>query len=173
MAAVEGHMPTIECMLQHCLLDAASGADHIVKSAIWLSTAACTKTPDLDANTKQSVSQRLLLPAVRSNTAAAKAAVQQSMKPAGASVCSALIDALLMSDAVDLDEQRTELQHLMVSVAAMHRQQPTMQQGATKHARLALHNAARVVVAAAFAATLAMLGLLPVAAALLVMLLLT
>jgi hypothetical protein len=164
----------IECLLQHSLLDTAAGADHMARSAVLLSKADSARddvseASGLDASTKQSMVQRLLLPAVRSNAEAAKAVVQQSMDPAGALVCSALVDALLENDAADLNQRRTEVQHLMVSIAAMHMQQ----QGATEHARLALRNAAFVVVAAALAVSLAMLGLLPVVGAILVMLILT
>ena len=151
MAAAEGHMPTIECLLQHCLHDTASGADHVARSAAWLSTAASPVLCDWDASTKQSVVLRLLLPAMRSNAAAVKAALQESMEPASKVLCNALIDAWLESDAVDLNKQHAAVQHLIVSMAAAHKQE----QRALERARLALRTTACVLVAAALAASIA------------------
>jgi hypothetical protein len=134
MAAAEGHMPTIDCLLQHCLLDTASGADHVARSAAWLSAAVHPVLCDLDASTKPSVVQRLLLPAMRSNASAVKAALQESMEPASKVLCNALIDAWLDSDAVDLNKQHAAVQHLIVGMAAAHKQE----RRALERARLAL-----------------------------------
>jgi ankyrin repeat protein len=131
MAAAIGHMPTVECLLQHRWLGAAAAADDMVKSA-----AAAAQATSLDASTKQGVVLHLLLPAVKSNTVAAKAALKQCMEPAGNTVSSVLIDAWLESAAVvaDIDKQRTAVQHLIISMAAAHKQQ----QGELRGARLTL-----------------------------------
>jgi hypothetical protein len=120
MAAATGHMPTIECLLQHSWLDTSAAAGDMARSAV-----AAAQATILDASTKQSVVLRLLLPAVRSNTAAAKATLQQCMEPAGSTVPSVLIDAWLESATVvaDITRQRIAVQHLIVSMAAVHKQQ--------------------------------------------------
>lgn len=120
MAAATGHMPTIECLLQHSWLDTSAAAGDMARSAV-----AAAQATILDASTKQSVVLRLLLPAVRSNTVAAKATLQQCMEPAGSTVSSVLIDAWLESATVvaDITRQRIAVQHLIVSMAAVHKQQ--------------------------------------------------
>lgn len=92
-----------------------------------------------------------MLPAMRSNAAAVKAALQESMEPASKVLCNALIDAWLESDAVDLNKQHAAVQHLIVSMAAAHKQE----QRALERARLALRTTACVLVAAALAASIA------------------
>lgn len=79
----------------------------------------------LDASTKQGMVLRLLLPAARCNPAAAKAALQQSMNAAGSTVSSVLMDAWMecATAVADVDRQRTEVQHLIVSMASLHKQQ--------------------------------------------------
>ena len=90
----------------------------------------------LDASTKQNVVLRLLLPAVKSNVEAVKAALKQCMEPAVNTLSSVLMDAWLESVviAADIEQQRIAVQHLIVGMAAMHKQQ----QGEVNHARLVL-----------------------------------
>jgi ankyrin repeat protein len=130
MAAAVGHMTTIECLVEHRWLDEAAAINDMVRSA-----AAAAQATSLDPSTKQSVVKQLLLTAVKSNTAAAKAALTQCTQPAGNTALSVLIDAWLESEAVvaDIEKQRTAVQHLIVSMAAAHKQQ----QAELKHAWLA------------------------------------
>jgi ankyrin repeat protein len=139
MAAMTGHSPTMECLLQHRCLSAAAAADDMVRSA-----AAAAQTNSLDARTKQRVVLQLLLPAVRNNTEAAKAALELFLQPAGgvgSTLASAMIDAWIESDAMTtgLDKQRAGVQHLIVSMAAAHKEQ----QAELKHARLSCNQTCR------------------------------
>lgn len=120
IAAAAGDVPIIDCLLQHMWLCTDAATADMVKSA-W----AAAQSAVLPASTKDQILHKLLLPAARRNAASAKTALRQCMQPAGLAVAGLLMDAWLQEAAVveDMEKQRLEVQHLIVSMVAVHKQQ--------------------------------------------------